>query len=1059
MEKHSDLTFITNEKDKSLLERFNVLIKDTEFFDVLVAYFYTSGFYAIYKSLENTKKIRILVGIGTDKQTIEPSEQLSFPSHQKAKEQFSDHLLDEMENSQDNKNVEEGVKKFLEWLKSGKLEIKLYLLRNIHAKLYIMSFDKDDRDKGRVITGSSNFTQSGLVDNLEFNVELKNVSDYEFARKKFNELWQDAIDIKDSYINTIQDKTWLNDSIKPYELYLKFLYEYFKDDLNQSDKVVSQYWPEGFKKLEYQDQAVLNAKKILNEYGGVFLSDVVGLGKTYMSAMLAKHLGGRSLVLAPPRLLDKSNRGSWTNVFHEFDISVKCESTGQLDRVIEDGTEKYDYVFIDEAHRFRTEGTKTYESLAQICRGKRVILVTATPLNNGPSDILSQIKLFQPAKNSNIPNVRDLESFFKRLQNKLSKDKESKPKEYTKVVKQNAKEIRERVLKYLMVRRTRGEIEKYFAEDLKEQNVTFPEVKDPVALFYKFNKEEDAIFSETIQWIGKKLKYARYQALAYYEKPKESDQIEIQSQRNLGHFMKVLLVKRLESSFYAFKKSIDRFIKSYESYLKEFKKGKVYFSKDHINKIFDHLEDGDEEAIQKLLNEGQAKEYPAQDFKKSFKTDLENDLKFLREIQKKWLTITRDPKLDEFIKQVFSKNSEHSVLKKNKLIVFTEFKETADYLGEQLNQHGKVLVSTGGHSSHSHYEAIIENFDAKARHQKEDYRILIATEVLSEGVNLHRSNAVINYDIPWNPTRLMQRVGRVNRVDTSFKDIYTFNFFPTIQADNIIRLKEIAKTKIQHFISLLGTDAKLLIDSEEIESHELFDHLNSKKTIMGEEEEESELKYLKIIKEIRHKDINLFNKIKKLPKKSRTAKKYHGSLENTQNQLLTFFRKGKLQKFFLKGEELDFMTSAKLLEAERDTAKEKILNDFYEKLEKNKEAFLKLIDQEGSGLETTRGQNSSIKLGKYLKIIDKRQLTEEQEDYLKTVIERLNDGSLPEHTIKVTLKDIETECKKAGFNSLKMITVLQKNIAQELLKEHIVESSVDTKSPKEVVLSEYLIKP
>ena len=243
-------------------------------------------------------------------------------------------LVNEMENSKDIKPVEEGIIKFLEWLKSGKLEIKAYPSQNIHAKLYIMSFAKDDRDKGRVITGSSNFTKSGLMDNLEFNVELKNPSDYEFAQNKFNELWLDAVDIKDQYIEAIQKKTWLNNNIKPYELYLKFLFEYFKDELNQTDKVFSLYLPEEFKKLEYQDQAVLNAKKILNEYGGVFVSDVVGLGKTYMSAMLAGQLDGRSLVLAPPILLEKTNPGSWKNVFSDFRIHTAFESLGKLDQVI-----------------------------------------------------------------------------------------------------------------------------------------------------------------------------------------------------------------------------------------------------------------------------------------------------------------------------------------------------------------------------------------------------------------------------------------------------------------------------------------------------------------------------------------------------------------------------------------------------------------------------------------------------------------------------------------------------------------------------------------------------
>ena len=417
---NSDLTFITNEKNQTLLDRFRVLIKDTRLFDVLVGYFYTSGFHAMYKSLEKTEKIRILIGISTNKEVFELIQKakegqqplLQF-SHAEVKKQLEELVAEEMEQSEDNPSVEEGVRKFIEWLRSGKLEIRAYPTENIHAKLYIMTFKKGDRDVGRVITGSSNFTSAGLRDNLEFNVELKTRSDYDFAQRQFNELWKDAVDVKDKYLESIRTRTWLNDDISPYELYLKFLYEYFKDDLTRTDEVVYKYTPTEFKKLEYQEQAVLNAKKILDEYGGVFISDVVGLGKTYISAMLAQQLDGKNLVLAPPVLLEKANPGSWPNVFEDFQVrQTRFESLGQMDRLIKEGTDRYQNVFIDEAHRFRTESNVTYEKLAQITRGKRVILVTATPYNNSPKDILSQLKLFQKARKSTIPNLPDLEKFF-----------------------------------------------------------------------------------------------------------------------------------------------------------------------------------------------------------------------------------------------------------------------------------------------------------------------------------------------------------------------------------------------------------------------------------------------------------------------------------------------------------------------------------------------------------------------------------------------------------------------------------------------------------------------
>jgi len=238
----TDTTFITNEGEKTLRDRFRVLIKDTRFFDVLVGYFYTSGFHALYQALENTEKIRILIGISIGKQTADlihaaqSPVQASFEfSHAETKEEFSNAVAKEIENSEDNSNVEEGVSKFTEWLQNGKLEIKAYPSENIHAKIYIMTFVEGDKDVGRVITGSSNFTQAGLIDNLEFNVELKDRADYDFALAKFNELWENAVDVKDKYIETIQNRTWLNNTVTPYGLYLKFLYEYFKEKINNGE--------------------------------------------------------------------------------------------------------------------------------------------------------------------------------------------------------------------------------------------------------------------------------------------------------------------------------------------------------------------------------------------------------------------------------------------------------------------------------------------------------------------------------------------------------------------------------------------------------------------------------------------------------------------------------------------------------------------------------------------------------------------------------------------------------------------------------------------------------
>jgi len=1080
----SDLTFVTNEQGKHLSDRFAVLLgSNTRFFDCLVGYFFISGFHKLHPALSKTEKIRILIGIQTDRttyeliQTAKEQQEFALESHAHVQQQVPGEILTEFQKSGDSSEIEDGVRKFVEWIRSGKLEVRAFPSERLHAKLYVMTFVDGHIDKGRVITGSSNFTEPGLQENLEFNVELKNRADYEFAHAKFDELWAKSVDVTKDYVTTIELKSPYA-QFTPHELYLKFLYEYFRGELNLPDEIDDMYLPTGFKKLKYQEEAVLNARKVLDEYGGAFLSDVVGLGKTYMSALLAQHLSEPCLVIAPPHLLDEHNPGSWPNVFRDFGVrGYLCESLGKLESLLDRDLQKFTTVFIDESHRFRTEDTQSYEMLAQICRGKRVVLVSATPLNNTPQDILSQIKLFQPGRNSTIPNIRNLEAFFGALRRRLEGlDRQRDREVYFRRVQENARQTREKILKFLMIRRTRTEIEKYYGEDLKRQGLKFPEVVNPEPLFYKFNKIEAEVFDETIRSLTHDFKYARYTPLAYYTG--ERDEHEIQSQRNLAKFMKILTVKRLESSFTAFLSTLGRFIVTYERVISEFHKGHVFLSKKHIGKIFELLEYDDEEGIDRLLEEEKAEKLSAKNFRPEFITDLENDLKALKAIRSHWKKVTRDPKWESF--RVILKKT--PLLKDGKIIIFTESKETADYLAAKIRDdvEAKVLLFTG-ESLTSVREGVIANFDAKAYRPKDDYRILVATEVLAEGVNLHRSNVVINYDIPWNPTRLIQRVGRVNRVDTKFDKIFTYNFFPTDEGNDLIKLREAAEAKIHAFIQMLGADARLLTDGEEIVSHDLFAKWNSKKTITGEDEdEETELKFLTEIRTVRDKQPDLFERIKRLPKKARSTRSLPAAFSLTPSGgeapvaaqaqplpgLLTYFRQGKLDKFFLGASgsqptsELDFMSAAKILRpGDPKESRQSIPREFYDLLDKNKAAFVAATTADaGQAASTHRGNPNDAYILKRLK--DKavrrcQQFTEDDEDFVGKVIRLVEDGSLP----RATAKKVATALKKPeSLQPLKVLAILRRDIKSEFFQASPIAHASQALAPREVILSSYLVQ-
>ena len=1055
---NTDNRFFTNEPGASLLDRFKATLNDVEFFDVLVGYFQTSGFYQLYEYFEKIKGIRILIGLGIDQQAFEIIDdakyQMEFDyTHKETRDLFADTVVDEIDQTPDTAQVEIGIQKFIEYLVSGKVQIKAHPSQKIHAKVYISRFHEDDRDFGRVITGSSNFSYSGLVGHYEFNVELKDESDVNFALEKFEQLWAEAVDVNEDYINSVQTRTWLNDKLLPYLLYLKTIYEYFKEDINL-DQTYEADLPEGFLELEYQKQATLAAYKILEAYNGVFLSDVVGLGKTYISALLAKQLGSSGkLVLCPPPLKEY-----WEETFRDFGVTkFKVESLGKIDQIVDMNLDKYQYIFIDEAHRFRNQKTQTYAQLAKICAGKKVVLVTATPFNNDIEDLLSELKLFQIPKKSLIPGVSDLDSYFKRRQRRLKALKKGTP-EYLEELGKISSEIREDILKYVMVRRTRSEIVNYFSKDIEERGLSFPDIAIPNSLTYYLGDQLESVFDETVALL-QQFSYARYIPFLFLKR--QLTALEEQQQKNVRAFMKVLLVKRLESSFYAFKLTIDRFVDSYIKFIEMFDSGKVYISK-KVN-VFDYLDSDREDELLNMVETEEVIGIASDDFKESYRELLDNDFHIIQKIKRLWAGVDDDPKLDAFVDEL-KNNSE---LSGKKVIIFTEAGETGDYLYDKLStefDQKKVIFMHGGGGVYlgnnvhpaTAKQKIRENYDPMSETQEDVLRILISTDVLAEGINLHRSNIVINYDLPWNPTRVLQRVGRVNRVGTEHQTIHIYNYFPTEKGDQAIGLEDNIKGKIQAFHSLLGEDAKYLTEEEEVGSFQIFGdrlvkRLQSVETYTGEVEERSELEYLQIIREIRDEQPDLFEKLKRLPRKARSGKK------GDSEALVTFIRKGQLKKFFMAGgeeaKEVPFLDAMELLRCEDREEKLPIPKQYFDFLELNKEAFDDLVAEDEDDRRDGRGRSNRTRIIQRLKTPEIRyckQYTDDDERFIKSVREALEDGRIPYKVVQLVRKEIETEP-----DPLAVLRKLRKGIPGSFL---IKDSSVEEKrsQPREVILSVYL---
>jgi superfamily II DNA or RNA helicase/HKD family nuclease len=1040
----TDLKFFTNEEGASLLDRFKSTLRFAKDFDVLVGYFRSSGFLHLYKSLEDVEKIRILVGLNVDKYTAlantNPDELLNKRiTKEKAKKAALDIEAHEIEQESDDRNTEEGLRKFIEYLQSGKLEMRIYKEhlrhghRGIHAKVYILKNDPEKAsDFGRVITGSSNFSENGFFDQLEFNVELKDNQDVHFAQTRFDELWDKGVPVTNEYDEMLRTKTWLNNSITPYELYIKFLYEYFKDQMND-DKIELDV-PKGFLDLSYQRDAVGDCVKKLNMYNGAILADVVGLGKTYIAALLARNIKLRALVIAPPTLI-----AEWKRVLNQFGVINEIISSGKLLNLDESDYDYFDLLIVDEAHRFRNEQSRSYDKLHSLAMDKKVLLLSATPYNNRPMDLAALLFLFQNRHDSNIGVVRDLDAYFKQCEKEINDAKvyarkhpvQESPLQNT--VKRVSERIRKDILEHVLVRRTRSEVEKYYSKDLKQNAVRFPKQHPPEVIFYELDDNLNTLFDKTLLMI-KGLNYARYR-IEHYLIISDKEHI---GEVNLTGFMKTLLIKRLDSSFYAFVQTLKRFARSYEYVLQMLEDGIVYVGD---NRVFDWIDDEREDKIFEFLENEKLKSYPAEHFKPIFKEELAEDLHHIRKICKEWEGILYDPKIDA-LKQLLTDK-----IKKQKVLIFTESKETGDYLYKHLNSKDVMFVSS--HSDANDIMQVKENFDPtiKSAKQTDDIRVIITTEVLAEGMNLHRANQIINYDIPWNPTRIMQRVGRINRVGSEHNEVFIYNFLPVPKSEKVINLEQAAKAKLTAFYTILGEDSKYLSDGEELGSHELFDKLQK----LEEDTDEGISKYLILLRAIRDKEKRLFGKIKKLPRKSRSAKK------SEEENLLTFYKKGALKKVIISNgtetADIDFFRAVELFECSKDEPRVEINSKFYDFREAIDEYFKNLVKTK-TGDEQLAGAGHMANL---VRTINQHLLPfvdEDLQNYLISLRGATLIGRLAPYRIKQASKIVKT----AKSDPTLVTEKLQAIIPQDRLDRALDHLNEIQKSKSEIILSLMLTK-
>ena len=1046
----SDLSIFTNKNENGvkLSDRLNSILTNSKYFDVLVGYFRITGFYLLKERLEDIEEIRILIGLGADLETIKAVDIFEL-SGANALLKVKEIIKKEFNSTtDDNLDMENGVIKFCEWINSGKLKERMCYEQNVHAKLYIVRKNSDivPDQYGNLITGSSNFTFSGLEKNVEFNVELKDRTNVEYALNFFEELWSTSKDITIDILNTIKNDTWMNKNITPYELFLKTIFVYFEEEIQTRKQDYD--WPEGYMNLQYQEDAVTQARKILARHGGVIISDVVGLGKTYIAAMLGKLLDGRKLFIVPPVVKD-----NWEGVLAEFGykMSDKVVSLGIVDQVSEwDDLESFKYVFVDEAHRFRNESSTEFQHLKKICYGKGVILITATPQNNTILDIAHLITLFQDSRNSSIiPGTQDLEKYFSDL-HKTLKISGNDPE----VVSEVASKIRDNVLRHILIRRTRTEISKYYSEDLEKQGLTFPKVNDPIRLEYMYEPDMEDTFNDTIDLL-KDFSYARYAPLLYLKDKKKLGSNKARQQNMMG-FVKTMLIKRLESSIYAFIESVERLKRSSESFINLYNSGRIVVGSVSKTKFdYSDFEKMDEELFNLTVESNDIDCFEPNDFVNGYIEKVKHDDEILQEILDMWKQfdiITYDSKYDllkEKIDSLFDK----------KIIIFSEAKDTVDYLKEKLiRDYGEVVIDFNGSDSMMKKKYIQYNFDPKYEYKKiNDKRILITTDTLSEGINLHRASILINYDLPWNPTRIMQRVGRINRVGSKNDNLYVYNFFPRANTREHLSLEDSIRAKIQMFNELLGEDQKTITEDEHVESYNLYDFLMMANKLPDEEEfgtNALQMTYIQKINDIIQNQPTLVQKINSLPDKIRVSKK------GSENKIITFIKQGWIKKFITYEEgissEIDFETAIKYIECDESEKGLEIPQDYYDGFNSNRAQFdKKITESQFQNIQTTASPNEK-KVRQYLRgLLSIPDIKSADKEFLEKVDSAIKRGSLNSRVFKDLKKEIDKNNKSVEKIIESFRTVIDKIYLIER-KNYDIASSLD--QPKTIVLSECIVR-
>lgn len=951
---------IIDNRNEKLVDYINCELDSTKTARFAVGYFFLSGLEAISSRLSRVKELRLLIGNTTNRQTLEQlaegyrrlelvkdaAEAESYRKREDARQMASQTAENIREAASLMDQTDEGedlVRGLVRMIEEQRLKVRIYTRGRLHAKAYIFDYGTMYDDHGRAlergavgvaIVGSSNLTLAGVTHNTELNVVVRGNTNHAQLVQWFDELWNEAEEFDDALMQEMRE-SWAVARVRPYDIYMKTLYALVRDRLEGADDQDILWDDEITKRLaDFQKVAVRQAVQMIRDYGGAFVADVVGLGKSYIGAAVIKHFErierARPLIICPATLVDM-----WERYNEVYELNARVLSMGFLREDDDDGFSNFlrqdvrfrdrDFILIDESHNFRHSDTQRYHVVQDFLKvGKRCCFLTATPRNKSAWDLYHQIKLFHPDDKTDLPvSPPDLREYFKQ-------------------VEKGERQLQE-LLRHILIRRLRSHILRFYGYDgethqpidpgrwreyadgsrrayvlVGGRHQFFPK-RELETVEYSIEDAYQGLHRELRGYLGKaqrrqepasrasELTYARYGLWHYLPADKQRREPYASLKRagvNLRGLMRILLFKRFESSVEAFRCTVRKLVVVHERFLAALDEG-IVPAGEEAQAILYEPNNEEERDIVEALREVSGR-YPASDFDtKRLRSHIEQDLRLLRKILGlvEPITADKDAKLQTLLRRLNAKP-----LQNGKRLIFTQYADTARYLFENLNPDGRpdIDVIFSGDKSKTR---MVGRFAPKANPEyrfdagETEIMTLVATDVLAEGLNLQDCDSIINYDLHWNPVRLIQRFGRIDRIGSEHEVIYGFNFLPETGIEKQLGLREKLRNRIQEIHETIGEDSAILDRSEHLNEDAMYAIYEKDGRQLSLFEEEDEEQFLdineaeEILRQLRKDDPQEFERIANLRDGIRTAR------QSNQNGVFVFCEAGRYQQLFLVDED------------------------------------------------------------------------------------------------------------------------------------------------------------